>query len=115
MSTGTLEALAGAQPQAARALEWASDKPAISGDYERDSALNSVFWQRGLAHLATLPPRPKRSPQDQAVADHILALSRAARSNFLATHGTVLYAQLTAQLSAYRRVEDLAYRTAAAI
>ena len=29
MSTGTLEALAGAQPQAARALEWASDKPEL--------------------------------------------------------------------------------------
>jgi len=115
MSTGTLEALAGAQPQAARALEWASDKPAISGDYERDAALHSVFWQRGLDHLATMPPKPKRSPQDQAVADHILALSRASRSNFLATHGTVLYAQLTAQLSAYRRVEDLAYGAAASI
>jgi thioesterase DpgC len=115
MEAASLDALAASHPQAARVQEWAADKPPLIADYNRDAALNSAFWLRGLDLLAALPPKRKRGQLDQAIAEHIFGLSRESRTSFLAIHGATLYGQLTGGLSAHHRVEDLAYAAAASI
>jgi (3,5-dihydroxyphenyl)acetyl-CoA 1,2-dioxygenase len=115
MEAVLLAALTHSHPHAARVQEWAADKPPLIADYDRDTALHSVFWLRGLDLLAALPPKRMRSQPDQAIAESILGLSRDSRASFLAVHGTTLYGHLTDGMSSHRRVEDLAYRAAASI
>jgi thioesterase DpgC len=110
-----LDALAASNPQAAPVQVWTTGAPELVGDYERDATQQSAFWLRGLELLASLPPRPRRSQAEQALAEHILDLSRQGRVGFLERHGATLYRRLTDNLSTCRRVEDLAYGAAAAV
>src|SRR5262245_61598874 len=115
MEAAALDALLASHPRAAPVRAWAAGAPALLGDYARDSAQHSAFWLQGLELLATLSPKPQRSQPEQALAQHILELSRSTRVRFLERHGAALYGLLTDGLSSHRRVEDLAYRAAAAI
>ena len=111
--TATFDALAACHPQAASVRDWTTAAPALTGRYEADAAAHSAFWLQGLDLLTALPPKPRRSGAEQALAEHILHLSRAVRVRFLATHGALLYRRLTG--NAFRRVEELAYAAAAAV
>jgi thioesterase DpgC len=115
MEAETLDALAASHPQAAPVRAWAAGRPPLVGDYQTDTGQHSAFWQVGLDLLAALPAKPKRSRPEQALAELILARSREGRMRFLEKHGATLYRKLTNDLSAYRRVEELAYGAAAAI
>jgi thioesterase DpgC len=114
-SLAILDPSATSHPQSAAVEAWAGGLPAPSGSYDRAAAGHSAFWLRGLELLAALPPKPKRNAAEQALATHILQLSRDTRMRFLATHGFILYRRLTDYGAAYRRVEDLAYAAAAAV
>jgi thioesterase DpgC len=115
MEAATLDALAASHPEAAPVHAWAAGRPPLIGDYQRDAARFSAFWLRGMELLAALPPRARRSGPEQALAQHILDLSRGTRVRFLERHGAALYGLLTGDLSTHRRVEDLAYAAAAAV
>jgi (3,5-dihydroxyphenyl)acetyl-CoA 1,2-dioxygenase len=115
MEAAPLDASAAAHPEAASVQVWAAGTPALGGDYERDAEQHSAFWLRGLELLAALAPKPGRTQTAQALAEHILDLSRNVRVRFLARHGSTLYRRLTDNLSSPRRVEDLAYSAAAAV
>jgi (3,5-dihydroxyphenyl)acetyl-CoA 1,2-dioxygenase len=120
MESALLDALAASHPRGASVQAWAAGRPGVmhgdlDGDYERDAAQHSAFWLRGLELLSALPPKPQRSRPEQALAAHILHLSRDVRSRFLKVHGSTLYRRITDNLSTHRRVEDLAYAAAAAV
>jgi thioesterase DpgC len=102
-------------PQGPHVDNWAAGQPWIEGAYERDAALLSVFWQRGLDLLAALPEKRRRNAAEQALAQRILDISRDGRSRFLAAHGTTLYDELTGGRTRHLRVEELAYGAAARV
>ncbi|MFG1360585.1 enoyl-CoA hydratase/isomerase family protein [Xanthobacter pseudotagetidis] len=110
MEQGRSAGLAGS-PESA----WFEGAPGVGGVFGQDVAGHAAWWQQGLELLAKLPAKGRRSPADQAVADRVLAASRAARSGFLSRHGAELYDRLTAGRSRFVRVEDLAYGAAALV
>ena len=84
----------------------------FSGHFKRDTALGAKVWRGGADLLAKLPSKPKRSPPQQAAADFIHWICRAAREDFLKHHADAIYRKLTKNLSDFKRVEDLVYDAA---
>lgn len=107
--------LPAASPGEAAVDEWLSRAPAASGDYARDCAAFSAFWQHGLTLLDALPARERRSAAQQDLARRLLEEARTRRRLFLERHGATLYGALTDGLQRFRRVEALAYAAAEAV
>ncbi|HUN50217.1 MAG TPA: hypothetical protein VMU42_03845, partial [Candidatus Sulfotelmatobacter sp.] len=78
-------------PGAGTVEQWAAGEPRLENDYRRDASRLSEFWQRGLALLAALPAKSRRSAAEQALATRVLELGRDSRARFLAAHGVALY------------------------
>ncbi len=83
-------------------------QPKLSGNVAKDSAAFSRYWADGLAAIDALPPRNKRTPEQQAKVDTILQEARRQRELFLDTHVDTLYRDLTDNLRSFKRVEAIA-------
>jgi thioesterase DpgC len=92
------------------ALSPTPDGQTLAGDGQAASR----FFGLGEGLLRRLPPRPKRSAQEQAAAESIQAALRATRTRFLRLYAAQIYAQLTDEYREPVRVDDLVYRAAAA-
>ncbi len=111
VDAGALLKRAGLPAQAV--TSWLASDPPLCGDFAADAAEFSKFWQGGAALLAALPKTPRRNPDEHAASKLIRRVDRTARDRFLGRHAEALYRQLTDDLRAYVRVEDLVYAAAA--
>jgi thioesterase DpgC len=104
---GALFARAGlpAKPGAA----WMKTPLRFGRDFKRDAVAAAKYWRTGADFLAKLPKKPKRTREQQSAADIVQAHCRAARERFLAQHAETVYRKLTKNLSAFVRVDELAY------
>lgn len=93
-------------------LQWLSSRPQLVGNFERDAAACSAFWQDGLSVLDRLRQKPDRDDAEQQVSSKIIEVSRQTRAAFLEKHAEDLYRKLTQDLSKHVRVEQLAYLAA---
>ena len=77
--------------------------------FEPAAQAASRFFQAGEALLERLPPRPKRSADEEAAADALIKYLREVRIRFLRHHAGALYARLTRDRRHFVRIEDLVY------
>src|SRR5215470_14515652 len=89
--------------------------PAATADYEADRHHHADFWARCDRLLQRLPKKAQRSAAEQAAAEAILALTRAAREQFLGRHAERLYDVLTDGCTRFVRLEALVLAAAAAV
>jgi thioesterase DpgC len=101
---------AGLPPQACAA--WVKTQPRSTGNYKRDCAAGSKYWRGGAGLLAKLPKKSKRTAEQQAAANAILADCRHAREDFLRHHAETVYRKLTKNLGNFPRVDELTYDAA---
>ena len=69
-------------------------------------------WRPGDGLLTKLPKKRGRTPEQQSAADAILFACRRFREDFLRKHADAIYRRLTKNLSAFHRVDELAYDVA---
>ncbi len=86
--------------------------PAMTQSFAAASAEFSPRWLAASETLARLPRKPERSPAEAEQATRLLAEARAQREIFLSAHATALYRALTADLTRFVRIEQLAYDAA---
>ena len=91
---------------------WAKASPRVTGELKRDTASATKFWSAGSDLLAKLPKKPHRTRDQQSAADAILSACRRLREDFLKKHADTIYRKLTKNLSAFHRVDELAYDAA---
>lgn len=91
---------------------WVKALPRVTGSLKRDMAAATKFWRTGGDLLAKLPTKASRTPEQQSAAEVILSACRRLREDFLKKHADTIYRKLTKNLSAYHRVDDLAYEAA---
>ncbi|TLW91399.1 enoyl-CoA hydratase/isomerase family protein [Saccharomonospora piscinae] len=75
---------------------------------DRDAATLAAHVRDCEATLAALPPKPARSPAEQAVADGVQHTARRLRARFLHDHADGVYHRLTGGLSDRLRIRELA-------
>jgi thioesterase DpgC len=92
---------------------WRAAPDIASGDYRRDAEDFSLQWRLGAEMVAALPPKPLRSPAQAAAAAAILDRGRRSRETFLGAHVAEVYRRLTADFTAFKRVERLVIDAAA--
>jgi enoyl-CoA hydratase/carnithine racemase len=91
---------------------WAKALPRVTGSLKRDAAAATKFWRAGDGLLAKLPKKRQRTLEQHLAADAILSTCRRLREDFLRKHADAIYRRLTKNLSAFRRVDELAYDAA---
>lgn len=92
---------------------WAGTRPGITGDFQTDAETHSHFWRAGADHVAALPEKPKRNPEQAHAAETILRTGRESREAFLARHVEAVYSALTKNRTVFLRAEELVYAAAA--
>jgi thioesterase DpgC len=108
--TGEILRRGGLPAKAANA--WAKASPRVTGSLKRDAAAATKFWRTGSDLLAKLPKKTQRTREQQSAAETILSGCRRLREDFLKKHADTIYRKLTKNLSAFRRVDELAYDAA---
>jgi len=91
---------------------WAKVLPRVTGSLKRDATAATKFWRAGDGLLAKLPKKRQRTPEQQSAAETILSACRRLREDFLKKHVDAIYRKLTNDLSAFHRVDELAYDAA---
>jgi len=91
---------------------WAKASPRVTGSLKRDATAATKFWRAGDGLLAKLPKKRQRTPEQQSAAETILSACRRLREDFLKKHVDAIYRKLTNDLSAFHRVDELAYDAA---
>lgn len=91
---------------------WVKASPRVTGSLKRDAAAATKFWRTGDGLLAKLPKKRERTLEQQSAADAILSTCRRLREDFLKKHAGAIYRRLTKNLSAFHRVDELAYDVA---
>jgi thioesterase DpgC len=91
---------------------WGKAPPRVTGSLKRDMATATRFWRTGNDLLAKLPKKSQRTREQQSAAEAILSACRGLREHFLKTHADAIYRRLTKNLSAFYRVDELAYDAA---
>ncbi len=94
------------------AAAWLKTGLRITGNFKRDAAAASKFWQQGTAFLAKLPKKPLRTVEQQQAALAIQFAARESREQFLSRHADAVYRKLTKNLVNFVRVEELCYDAA---
>jgi len=91
---------------------WTKVLPRVTGSLKRDATAATKFWRAGDGLLAKLPKKRQRTPEQQSAAEAILSACRRLREDFLKKHVDAIYRKLTNDLSAFHRVDELAYDAA---
>jgi thioesterase DpgC len=91
---------------------WVKALPRVTGSLKRDAAAATKFWRTGDSLLAKLPKKRQRTLEQQSAADAILSTCRRLREDFLKKHADVIYRRLTKNVTAFHRVDELAYDVA---
>jgi thioesterase DpgC len=91
---------------------WVKALPRVTGSLKRDAAAATKFWRTGDGLLAKLPKKRQRTLEQQSAADAILSTCRRLREDFLKKNADAIYRRLTNDLSAFHRVDELAYDAA---
>ena len=91
---------------------WTKVLPRVTGSLKRDATAATKFWRAGDSLLAKLPKKRQRTPEQQSAAETILSACRRLREDFLKKHVDAIYRKLTNDLSAFHRVDELAYDAA---
>jgi thioesterase DpgC len=99
--------LAAAGLPAGEARAWLRARPEGTTSLESDAARYGRFWALGAALLGRLPAKPARNDAERTAAAALIDLGRKARSDFLRSHATTVYAALTGDRSRFVRLEEL--------
>jgi enoyl-CoA hydratase/carnithine racemase len=91
---------------------WVKALPRVTGSLKRDAVAATKFWRAGDGLLAKLPKKRQRTREQQSAAEAILSTCRRLREDFLKKHADAIYRRLTKNLSAFHRVDELAYDAA---
>src|SRR5262245_61435269 len=91
---------------------WIKALPRLAGSLKRDAAMATKFWSAGDNLLKKLPKKRQRTPEQQSAAAAIFSACRRLREDFLKMHADAIYRRLTKNLSAFHRVDELAYDVA---
>ena len=94
---------------------WLDSDDALAADFRRDCEKFSQRWSMGAELLARLPIKPARSDAQQAAVVAVMERDRAARAKFLAAYAETVYRRLTADLTKFKRLEDLVNDAATAV
>ena len=94
---------------------WRQAEPAVTGEFGKDSAAFSAYWEQAEGLLARLPRPPQRNERERAAAHIIQEAARAARVRFLREHVDAFYDRLTDRRSRFVRVEHLVTQAAEAV
>jgi (3,5-dihydroxyphenyl)acetyl-CoA 1,2-dioxygenase len=94
---------------------WSSTRPALAGEFQRDTDTHSKFWLKGYDLLAAVPEKTKRNSEDARAAETILRTGREIREAFMARHAEAVYRALTKDMTVFRRADDLAYEASTLI
>jgi len=97
---------------AASVAAWRDAAPPIRKDRRADSAACSNFWALGKALLGGLPAKAARNPDQAQAGETIHRECRKVRERLLAAHVEALYDALTADRTAFLRVDALVERAA---
>jgi len=95
--------------------EWLRCGGAPQDSRHRDAESCVRQCELGAGLIAKLPAKPARSPAEAEAAAAILSRDRAARENYLATHGGTIYRLLTDDYTKFKRLETLIDDAAAAL
>ncbi|MEV5410848.1 (3,5-dihydroxyphenyl)acetyl-CoA 1,2-dioxygenase DpgC [Thermopolyspora sp. NPDC052614] len=79
----------------------------VSGDLTADTALLREQAERGEDVLASLPPKPARTPTQRAEAERVHRELRWLRSRFMAAHAPAVYSGLTDGRTLPLRLDEL--------
>lgn len=90
--------------------QYERSAPARTGDFGADRAAYGAFWARAGALRAKLPPRAKRSAEEQAAAQAILSAARESRARFMRAHAAAVYDTLTARRTQFVRIDEVCQR-----
>ena len=93
---------------------WVTGAPVAGQGFAQDRTAFGAFWQSSHALLAKLPAKARRAGAEQNAAQLLLDTARESREQFLRSHVTEVYDELTGQRQHLRRVEDLAAAAAQA-
>ncbi|MCC3775014.1 (3,5-dihydroxyphenyl)acetyl-CoA 1,2-dioxygenase DpgC [Streptomyces sp. UNOB3_S3] len=93
---------------------WDVKIPPLTGVLAPDAAALHDCCRSGEDLLATLPPKPERTPEQRRLADTVHRVSRWSRSRFLRAHATAVYDELTSGRTRRPRLPELAYTGAEA-
>jgi thioesterase DpgC len=91
---------------------WVKASLRLTGSLKRDASAATKFWRTGNDLLAKLPPKSRRTPEQQTAAAAVLSTCRRLREDFLRKHADSIYRKLTKNLSVFHRVDALAYDAA---
>ena len=86
---------------------WRAAEPRVSGDFARDRATFSEFWQKSRQIIEVLPPKSERNEAQTLVAGELHRVARQSREQFLRRHIEAVYSELTENFSEFVRVERL--------
>lgn len=90
---------------------WRAAAPELCGQWS-ETAEFLAHLQAGEEILAALPPKPGRDPEQQRVAETVIAAARASRERYLSFHSDHVYATLTNGDTGHRSLSDLAFAAA---
>jgi (3,5-dihydroxyphenyl)acetyl-CoA 1,2-dioxygenase len=94
---------------------WLDSDDALAAEFRRNCEKFSRRWSMGAELLARLPIKPARSDAQQAAVVAVMERDRAARAKFLAAYAETVYRRLTADLTKFKRLEDLVNDAATAV
>ncbi len=93
---------------------WSRSCPALTGEFERDLDASSAFWRQGAELRAKLPPKARRSADEEAATRSIFEAERTLRERFLSRHVESVYRRLTDDCRRFIRADELVYAAGAA-
>ena len=94
------------------AAAWMKARPKFGKSFSRDADTGKKFWRDSTALIAMLPPKAKRTPDQQVAAQNLLHAVRRSREDFLTSHADTVYRKLTNNHAKFLRVDELCYAAA---
>jgi thioesterase DpgC len=98
----------------AEVSRWADGAPSMRARPDADAKALVDHTRAGAQLLAELPARPRRTPDEQRLADAIHRSGRGLRVDFMRAHGAWVYDAVTAGRTVSLRLGELAYAAARA-
>jgi thioesterase DpgC len=94
---------------------WRQTGPTVTGEFGKDSAAFSAFWEQADRLLQRLPGPPQGNERERAAAGAIQETARESRVRFLRQHVDAVYDRLTDRRSRFVRAEHLVLQAADAV
>jgi thioesterase DpgC len=111
-SEESVEPIVAAAGPSGEVAAWLQAAPVVTGEFGKDCAAFSAYWEQSERLLARSPQPPQRNERERAAANIIQEAARASRVRFLREHVDAVYDRLTGGRSRFVRVEHLVTQAA---